>query len=62
MMPLNQHWQGPRQRKWQQKDKRCVCTSASPFEEGRDWERARGTGKWRRGRREGPKELERQKE
>ena len=53
MMPLNQHWQGPRQRKWQQKDKRCVCTSASPFEEGRDWER---------GRREGPKDLERQKE
>lgn len=42
MMPLNQHWQGPRQRKWQQKDRRCMCTSASPFEEGRDWEEQGG--------------------
>ena len=42
MMPLNQHWQGPRQRKWQQKHKRCICTSASPFEEGRDWKEQGG--------------------
>lgn len=37
-------------------------TSAHPFAERRDLERAGETGRWRRGRREGPRELERKKE